>query len=324
MAFLYPDKTVEELSALEMVEDVLLTQNKIETDLRAIIARIVDMKYGDIKDYHPVEKTGVELVEDFLRSMKHFSVDPPAYMKNIDIDLFTAWKKYEHFQLTPFSDIVVADEREKVVIKSRVASVYRQYNQRVMPYYGFFILDNEQKYKVLFDGVTKEFSEPEPLTKEIFEKLKYKDIIAMTYCGYGAMGEEGVIWVIDKDLHQYGVEINTFSGLDTKGKIKLFHGAVKDEKGMMKTPRWWAGANTENIEESPIYVIKDAPEWYGMWTGGGGNYVFFRKKLYDGVNSFVRNNSPRVGDLPFWLHKNRFRILKYAANYHEPKEEPSK
>ena len=143
----------------------------------------------------------------------------------------------------------------------------------------------------------------------------------MTYCGYGAMGEEGTIWVIDNWLNRYGVEINTFAELDTERKISLFHGRITLEDGRYSHPRWWASANTDDIEDNPIFKIKDDPDWYGVWSGGGGNYLFFRKELLDGINEYVKKNCVKVADKPLWFYTHRLQMLKYAINLGKPADD---
>ena len=149
MAFLFPNKKPDELTDLEIIEDVLLTQNKIEQDLRDALALIKEEKYGKrVMGFYSVALSGQELCAAFTKAYIKYFRNCDKELFNIDSDMSQAWVKFEHFQFSEIKDCVMGYKlgdgssrwmREK----------YACYNKCVMPYYDFFKLTPEEKLSKL-------------------------------------------------------------------------------------------------------------------------------------------------------------------------------
>ena len=69
MAFLFPEKKVDELFDIEIVEDVLLTQNMIEASIRDTMALVKEITYGErVMGFYNVSLNGIKLVEAFHKA----------------------------------------------------------------------------------------------------------------------------------------------------------------------------------------------------------------------------------------------------------------
>lgn len=150
MAFLYPNKPENEVSDIEIIQDVLLTQNKIEADLRDTMALVRETSYGKrVGHFYRVSLNGSQLTEALIKACMTVFLDRDKELLNLDSDLSLAWVKFEHFQFPPISDCIESGKLDDV--SSRwMREKYRDYNKCVMPYYDFFMkLSDEERLEKL-------------------------------------------------------------------------------------------------------------------------------------------------------------------------------
>lgn len=154
MAFLFPKKSAEELFDIEIIEDVLLTQNMIEANLRDTMALVKEANYGKrVMGFYHVSLNGIKLIEAFSDACLTVFIDREKELLHIDDDLSEAWRKFEHFQFPPISDCVIEGKLDKS--SSRwMREKYDCYNRCVMPYRDFFMLSDKERLAKLI-GVQK-------------------------------------------------------------------------------------------------------------------------------------------------------------------------
>ena len=163
MGFLHPDKNTEDLFDIEIMEDFLFTQNKIEADLRSILASIEDKKYGekakddDERQKHHIAGLNRNLVtKAFLEACLNHRIHPnlDKSLVNLDSDMEMAWIKYEHFLHPPYTDLIMKPDMKLSDNESRrLREKYNEYNKYVMPYFDFFKKPNDEKTEILFGNL---------------------------------------------------------------------------------------------------------------------------------------------------------------------------
>ena len=300
MAFLYPDKNPEVLTDLEIIQDVLLTQNKIESDLRSVLARLDGENYSDkaidgdkVLDYYPVTFNGGRLFDAFGEACTKHAIHQyiPNNIKSIDSDLKFAWTKYEHFQFPPLSEIISNDNSEYV--SKRLREKYADYNRYVMPYCDLFQKPNEEIAKILFGNLKKKLSKPVPLTDEGYSKLKLNDIAAFTQAAYGAMGEPGVMYIVTKYMDVYGIYIDAYEKMGNKyGLATIF-----------------------NSHETPSLKLMhdgemNTAEWYQFYTGFG-NVLYIKHHYLPKAKEYILKTLGEKWDC-VGLYRKRFDLIEYA------------
>ena len=303
MGYLYPDKKVEELSDIEIMEDYLMTQNKIEADLRAILARLEDEEYGErAKDgekslrYYTTKLNRNMLTRAFSDACLKYEIHPylDESLRNIDSDMMQAWVKYEHFLYPPYTDLVLGAEAKLGKHESwRLRDKYTEYNRCVMPYFDFFKKTNDEKTEILFGNLKKRLTERKPLTKEEYDKLKRGDIVAVTLAAYGAMGEPGVMNIATKNMDLFGVDLSTYIRMGNKYGL----GSVFDAYGV---------PSLELMQKGEV----DAEEWHYYYTGFG-NVLCVDKKYYQKADEYIIKTLGKKWSCPD-LYSKRFDVIEYA------------
>lgn len=149
MAYLFPEKSTDSLSDIEIIEDVLLTQNMIEANLRDTMALIKEVNYGErVMGFYRVSLNGIRLIEAFHKACLSIFIDRDDGLLCIDDDLLEAWRKFEHFQFPPISDCVVNSKLDESCSRW-MREKYNHYNRCVMPYKDFFMLSAEERLSKL-------------------------------------------------------------------------------------------------------------------------------------------------------------------------------
>lgn len=314
MGFLYPDKKTEEMFDLEILEDFLFTQNKIEADLRAILARLDDEEYGKkAKDgnknlkYYTSELRGGLLTEAFAKAcQKHATA---CYLSEpfncIEDDMNEAWIKYEHILYPPYSDMATNPNKKLAKNQSLyLREKYDSYNKCVMPYYEFFKKTNEEKAKFIFGNLKKKLAKPVPLTEKEYSKLKLDDIVGFTQAAYGAMGEPGVMYIVTRYMDVYGIYIDAYEKMGNKyGLATIF-----------------------NAHEVPSFKLMreaemNTAEWYQFYTGFG-NVLYVKHEYLPKAKEFILKTLGEKWSCPD-LYTKRFDVIEYAI-LNTPRKKPSK
>ena len=153
MAFLFPEKEVDELFDIEIVEDVLLTQNMIEASIRDTMALVKEINYGErVMGFYHVSLNGIKLVEAFRKACSSVFINREKGLLHIDDDLSEAWRKFEHFQFPPISDCIIEGKLDESCSRW-MREKYYCYNRSVMPYRDFFMLSDEERLSRLIGKV---------------------------------------------------------------------------------------------------------------------------------------------------------------------------
>ena len=105
------------------------------------------------------------------------------------------------------------------------------------------------------------------LTKEKLNKLKSKDLIAITMASGGAMGDPGAIEIVNKDLDVFYTHFGDFDNKELE-KVIPFLSTLRVE--------------FDNIEGT-------GDDWAGLQTGYG-NYLFVRPKLNEPIERYIEEN----------------------------------
>ena len=105
------------------------------------------------------------------------------------------------------------------------------------------------------------------LTEKELKELDHKDFIAITLAEGGAMGDPGLIEIVDKDLNCYYTH---FGEIDSK--------ILEDKLPFLKTVRFEFG-NIKNLES----------DWAGLYTGAG-NYLLVRPKYEKPILKYIDDN----------------------------------
>ena len=303
MGFLYPDKKTEEMFDLEILEDFLFTQNKIEADLRAILAHLDDEEYGKkAKDgnknlrYYTSELRGGLLTEAFTKAcQKHATA---CYLSEpfncIEDDMNEAWIKYEHILYPPYSDMATNPNKKLAKNQSLyLREKYDSYNKCVMPYYEFFKKTNEEKAKFIFGNLKKKLAKPIPLTEKEYSKLKRNDIVAVTQAAYGAMGEPGVMYIVTKYMDVYGIYIDAYEKMGNKfGLATIFNAHEVPSLKLMR-----------DAEENSV-------EWYQFYTGFG-NVLYVDHTYLPKAKEYILKTLGEKWSCPD-LYAKRFDLIEYA------------
>ena len=303
MGFLYPDKKTDEMFDFEILEDFLFTQNKIEADLRAILARLEDEKYGDKAkdgnkklDYYTTKLNRNLLTEAFTKACLKHTIHPyvDETLKDIDSDMETAWIKYEHILHPPYSDILTEpDMKLSKGASLRLREKHKDYNKHVMPYYEFFKKPNGEKTRALFGNLQKKLLPSKPLTKEDYLSLKKKDIAAFTQAAYGAMGEPGVMYIITKYMDVFGVDMLTYENMGNKFGLSTIFDAHD-------TPSF------KLIREGEM----DSDDWYMYYTGFG-NVLYINHEYLPKAKEYILKTLGKKWSCPD-LYVKRFDVIEYA------------
>lgn len=301
MGFLYPNKKTEELSDFEIMEDLLFTQNKIEADVRSILAHLSEGRYAGAKAEHGIAHKVTDLrgkqlagafAEACLENLIHPHVDES--LKYIDDAVVTAWVKYEHFIYPPYTDLVINPSMKLAKVNSfQLRDKYDQYNKAIMPYLDFFKKSNEEKTELLFGNHEKKLTERKPLYEKEYLGLGRKDIAAVTLATYGAMGEPGVMNIITKNMDLFGVDIGTYIKMGNKFGL----GDMLDAHGV---PSFELMRNGE----------VDSKEWHYYYTGFG-NVLCVDKKYYPKAEEYIIKTLGKKWSCP-GLYGKRFEVVEYA------------
>lgn len=159
MAFIYKNLDYEKLTNVQMISDVLLTQNKINADVRDILhsAKI-------IKFWGSTKISTYELLEIFRKALFHEFIDRDESISSLD-DVVTAWSSYENFLIPyisnlPFDSndtnwslalgngyVKMSDDNDLADIRTR--EKYKSYSYYVDKWYNFFMLSLEEKLELL-------------------------------------------------------------------------------------------------------------------------------------------------------------------------------
>ena len=303
MGFLYPNKKTDKMSDLEILEDFLFTQNKIEADLRAILAHLDDEEYGKkAKDgdktlkYYTSELRGGVLTQAFIEAChKHTTACYlPKPLNCIEDYMNEAWVKYEHILWPPYSDMATNPDKKLTEGASlRLREKYDSYNRFVMPFYDFFKKPNEEKAKILFGNLKKKLAKPVPLTEKDYLNLRLNDIVAFTQAAYGAMGEPGVMYIITRHMDVYGIYIDAYEKMGNKyGLATIFNAHDVPSLKLMREAEM------------------DTAEWYQFYTGFG-NVLYVKHDYLPKAKEYILNT---LGEK--WscvdLYTRRFDVVEYA------------
>ncbi len=112
------------------------------------------------------------------------------------------------------------------------------------------------------------------------------EIVAATECGYGSMGEEGVVNIITKNYEIYetamGFPSSIFYMHDTDGENGKHHN-----------------------------------DWCRYYTGGGGNFLYIRKEYEKAIKDFMKMKyGERSGYVEVdILYQHRFEAIEYALKH---------
>lgn len=297
MAFLYPDKKTEELFDVEIIEDVLLTQNKIESDLRGILAHIEDEKYGKkvLDKYYSTTLNRAELAKTFFEACEKHNIRQRIddSLIGFDSDMVQASNLFLHFQFPPFTEIVVGDNKLSKKESEWIRKKYEAYNKHVMPYYDFFKKTNEEKLKLIFGNVRKKLTPMRPLDEKEYEALKRSDIAAFTIASYGAMGVPGIMEVVTKYMDVLGVDIRTYQNMGNKYELTN----VFDAYGVPPLPLMQLGE-------------MDFGHWHAFYTGFG-NVLLVAKKYLPKAKEYIMNKLGEKWSCPD-LYSKRMEVIEYA------------
>ena len=297
MAFLYPDKEVEELFDVEIVEDVLLTQNKIESDLRGILAHIEDENYGKkvMDKYYSTSLNRAELAKVFFEACEKHDIRKRLddSLVGFDSDMVQAFNLFLHFQFPPFSEVVMGDNKLGENDSARLRKKYIAYNKHVMPYYDFFKKSNKEKLRLIFGNVKKELAPRRNLDQKDYDALKLIDIAAVTIASYGAMGEPGVMTIVTKYMEALAIDIQSYIDMGNKfGLAEIFDAYGVPPMRLMQEGEMNLG------------------HWYAFYMGFG-NVLLIAKKYYPKANEYILD---RLGKK--WscveLYGKRAKLIEYA------------
>lgn len=159
MAFIYRNKNYEELNDAQMITDVLITHNKITADIRNIL-----WSEGIIGFNGSTYLSSFELSRIFTDACLHNFIDRDKSLIHIDDDYSNACMTYENFIISPISDHLFSDDEvhylmfedklinsteKKESIRSRIQDKYNQYNKSVDKWYDFYMLQLDEKIKLL-------------------------------------------------------------------------------------------------------------------------------------------------------------------------------